>query len=264
MSERRVPPGLTVVPGVDSLAADHGPLFAVVGVFDGLHVGHAYLLRHLVDEAARRSARPAVITFDHHPDEVIVGSAPPLLVDPDERVRLLGEAGVAVAIVQHFDAALRATPYDTFIGRITRRTRLAGLLMTPEAAFGHERRGTPDALAALGAESEPRFDVVVVPPFTLDGHAVSSSEIRRLVAAGDLAAAARLLGRPLSVVGRPEAGGALAFAMPIALPPAGAYPVSVEAVDDGGAVSAVSRVDEGGRLALDHVPWPGRAVRVVF
>ncbi|HEU0236297.1 MAG TPA: FAD synthetase family protein [Candidatus Limnocylindrales bacterium] len=264
MSDRRVPPGLTVVPGVDSLVADHGPLFAVVGVFDGLHVGHAYLLRHLVDEASRRSAHAAVITFDHHPDEVIVGAAPPLLVDPGERVRLLGEAGVAVAIVQHFDAALRATPYDAFIGRITRRTRLAGLLMTPEAAFGHERRGTPDALAALGAASEPPFDVVVVPPFTLDGHPVSSSEIRRLVAAGDLAGAARVLGRPLSVVGRPDAHGALEFAMPMALPPAGGYPVSVEAVDDGGALSAIAHVEHGGRLVLDRVPWADRALRVVF
>ena len=264
MSDRRVPPGLTVVPGVDSLTGDDGPLFAVVGVFDGLHVGHAYLLRHLVDEAARRSARPAVITFDHHPDEVIVGSAPPLLVDPDERVRLLGEAGVAVAIVQHFDAALRVTPYDAFIGRITHRTRLAGLLMTPEAAFGHQRRGTPETLAALGAESEPPFDVVVVPSFTLDGHPVSSSEIRRLVAAGDLAAGARLLGRPLSVVGRAGAGGAVAFAMPMALPPPGAYPVSVEAVDDGGALSAIANVEAGGRLVLDRMPWPDRAMRVVF
>lgn len=263
MSDRRVPPGLTVVPGVDSLAAVHGPLFAVVGVFDGLHVGHAYLLRHLVDEAARRSARPAVITFDHHPDEVIVGSAPPLLVDPDERVRLLGEAGVAVAIVQHFDAALRMTPYDAFIRRITDRVRLAGLLMTPDAAFGHQRRGTPETLGALGAASDPPFEVVVVPPFTLDGNPVSSSDIRRLVAAGDLASAARLLGRPYAVVGRPEGDGALSFEMPVALPPAGEYTVAIEALADGGAVSGIARVEDG-RLNLSEVPWPNRPLRLVF
>ena len=60
--------------------------------------------------------------------------------------------------------------------------------MTPDAAFGFERRGTPDALAALGRERG--FDVVVVPPFTLDGRAVRSSDIRAAIAAGDLAAAA--------------------------------------------------------------------------
>jgi riboflavin kinase/FMN adenylyltransferase len=171
---------------------------------------------------------------------------------------------VEVAIVQHFDAALRMTPYDAFVRRITDRVRLAGLLMTPDAAFGHERRGTPDALRALGADSEPPFEVVVVPPFTLDGRPVSSSEIRRLVAAGDLAAAARLLGRPYSVVGRPDGNGTLGFPMPVALPPAGEYAVSISTVDDGGAVSGVARVDGGGQLALAHGPWSDGLLRIVF
>jgi riboflavin kinase/FMN adenylyltransferase len=264
MSDARTPHGLTVVPGVDALEPSVGPLFAVVGVFDGLHVGHAYLLRHLVDEADRLSARPAVITFDHHPDEVIVGAAPPLLVDPAERLELLRAAGVEVAIVQHFDAALRLTPYDAFVRRITDRVRLAGLLMTPDAAFGHERHGTPDALRALGVDAKPPFEVVVVPPFTLDGRPVSSSEIRRLVAAGDLAAAARLLGRPYSVVGRPDGKGTLGFPMPVALPPAGEYTVSISTVDDGGAVSGVARVtDTGLAVGTDLRPHEG-LTRVVF
>jgi riboflavin kinase/FMN adenylyltransferase len=252
-----------VVPGIDALEPAHGPLFAVVGVFDGIHVGHAYLLRYLDDEAEVRHARPTVITFDHHPDEVIVGAAPPLLVDPAERLRLLGEAGAEIVVVQHFDAALRMTPYDAFIRRITDRVRLAGLLMTPDAAFGHERRGTPETLGALGAASDPPFEVVVVPPFTLDGSAISSSDIRRLVAAGDLAAAARLLGRPYAVVGRPDGTGALSFDMPVALPPAGQYPVAIEALADGGAVSGIARVADG-RLSLSEVPWSDRPLRLVF
>ncbi|HEY0443893.1 MAG TPA: hypothetical protein VGC90_06710, partial [Candidatus Limnocylindrales bacterium] len=73
---------MDVVAGVTALRAATGPLFAVVGVFDGIHVGHAYLLEHLVREATRRDSRAAVITFDSHPDEVLVGAAPPLLVDP--------------------------------------------------------------------------------------------------------------------------------------------------------------------------------------
>ena len=75
---------MDVVPGVDRLRPEHGPIFAVIGVFDGLHQGHIYLLDHLVREALTRDARPCVITFDHHPDEVLTGSAPPLLLDPDE------------------------------------------------------------------------------------------------------------------------------------------------------------------------------------
>jgi len=155
---------MDVVTGVEGIRPEHGPIFAVIGVFDGLHRGHAYLLEQLVAEARDRSAKPTVITFDHHPDEVLTGSAPPLLLHPDERLERLADAGVEVTVVVHFDDALRRTTYDAFIDSIRRRTALAGLLMTPDAAFGFERRGTAEAVAALGAERG--FDVVVVPPFT--------------------------------------------------------------------------------------------------
>lgn len=218
--------GVSVVAGVDRLEARDGPLFAVIGVFDGIHLGHQYLLRHLVAEARKRAARPAVITFDSHPDEVIVGAAPSLLLDPEERIRLLEGAGVDVIVVQHFDAALRMTEYDEFIHRISACTPLAGLLMTPDAAFGHDRRGTPEAVAVLG--DQDGFDLVVVPPFEIDGRSVRSSDVRATIAAGDLRGAAALLGRPYSIAARMREGGRLDVAMPVALPPAGAYTVSVD------------------------------------
>ena len=90
---------------------------------------------------------------------------------------------MAVTVVQHFDDALRHTAYDAFIERIRARTGLSGFLMTPDAAFGFERRGTPEAVAELGARDG--FEVVVVPPFTLEGRPVRSSEIREAIAAGD-------------------------------------------------------------------------------
>jgi riboflavin kinase/FMN adenylyltransferase len=215
---------MEVVAGVDALRPEHGPLFAVIGVFDGLHRGHAYLLEHLVREARGRSARPTVITFDHHPDEVLTGSAPPLLIDPDERLERLAAAGVEVTVVQHFDEAVRRTPYDAFVDAIRSRTALAGLLMTPDAAFGFERRGTPEALTALGGQAG--FDVVVVPPFTVDDRPVSSSAIRAAIGAGDLAAAAHLLGRPFSLHGATDRG-RLRLAWPMAMPPDGEYPCIV-------------------------------------
>ena len=105
-----------------------------------------------------------------------MGKAPPLLLDPGERLERLEAAGVAVTVVQHFDEALRQTPYDAFVERIRARVALTGFLMTPDAAFGFERRGTPATLAELGQRDG--FDVVVVPPFTLDGQEVRSSTIR--------------------------------------------------------------------------------------
>ncbi len=217
---------MQVVNGVDALPREAGPVFVVVGVFDGLHLGHRYLLEHLVAEAARRHAAATVITFDHHPDEVLTGSAPPLLIDPEERLQRLDAAGVAVTVVQHFDDALRHTAYDDFIERIRARVELSGFLMTPDAAFGFERRGTPGALAEVGARDG--FEVVVMPPFTLDGRPVRSTEIRDAIAAADLAAARSLLGRALTYRGTPAVDGRVGFEMPMAVPPDGDYTCLVD------------------------------------
>jgi hypothetical protein len=134
-------------------------------------------------------------------------------------------------VVQHFDAAVRLTPYSDFIGAIARRVELAGFLMTPDAAFGHERRGTPAALAELGLSLG--FAVDVVEPLDVDGRPVRSTEIRADIAAGRLDSARRLLGRSVAVVGRvDERGGdsplVATFALPVALPPAGRYRVDLE------------------------------------
>jgi riboflavin kinase / FMN adenylyltransferase len=232
---------MRVVAGVEALTPDLGPAFVVVGVFDGLHRGHQYLLHRLVQEAGARVALATVITFDHHPDEVLTGAAPPLLVDPDERLARLEAAGVAVTVVQHFDEALRRTPYDAFVERIRARVELAGFLMTPDAAFGFERRGTPDALAALGERDG--FAVVVAPPFTLDGRPVRSTEIRQAITAGDLAAAAELLGRPVSLTGRVDRDGRMDFALPMALPSDGTYQAAV-------GLETTTLVIRGGRASL--------------
>jgi riboflavin kinase / FMN adenylyltransferase len=256
---------MDVVHGLDGLRPSHGRLFIVVGVFDGLHRGHAYLLRRLVVEARARSARPAVITFDSHPDEILMGAAPPLLVDPAERVERLRAAGVEVTVVQHFDRALRETTYRAFVAGIVERTGLAGFLMTPDAAFGYRREGTPDALASLGAACRPGFDVAVVPPYVLDGHAVRSTEIRAAIASGDLVSARRLLGRAHAVVGTPTApDDPLAFPMPVALPPAGTYAVQAGSAWRPGwrGRSGVATVGEG-IVRLDGAGRRG-SVRVAF
>lgn len=235
---------MDVVTGVEGLRPDHGPIFAVVGVFDGLHRGHAYLLEHLVREAQTRSARPAVITFDAHPDEVLTGSAPPLLIHPDERLERLAAAGVEVTVVQHFDDVVRRTPYDAFVATIQAGTTLAGLLMTPDAAFGFERRGNPDTLAELGRAHG--FDVVVVAPFSLEGRPVRSSDIRAAIASGDLASAEELLGRPVTLRGQLR-DWTIDLGWPMALPPDGDYPCLVDGVS--GELKLI-----GGNLRLANPP----------
>ena len=248
---------MRTVIGRPELVGEDGPLFAVVGVFDGLHLGHAYLLEHLVAEARARTARPTVITFDAHPDAVLLGHAPPLLMDPAERLERLDAAGVGVVVVEHFDDGLRRTPYGAFIAGISSRCRLAGLVMTPDAAFGHDRGGTPTTVAELGRREG--FEVVVVPPFALDGREVRSSDIRAAIASGDLATAGRLLGRPYAIVGDVDDAGRMSFAMPVALPPPGAFRAVATLAGGGGAWSIDIKVGHGSvALAGRFEPGPLR------
>jgi tRNA pseudouridine55 synthase len=232
---------MAVVPGIEALTPDLGRLYLAVGVFDGLHRGHLYLLRELGRAARRAGARPAVITFDAHPEELIEGLAPPLLCDPDERLVRLQAAGVEVTVVQHFNHVLRITPYDAFVAAIRERVDVAGFVMTPDAAFGFERGGTPETLTALGEREG--FAVTVVSSFLSNGEQVRSSEIRRRISAGDLAGARSLLGRDHGFTGRlaagagdaatiepgaaPESGAPgstpLDFELPVSLPPGGRY-----------------------------------------
>ena len=183
---RRMPDlPIEVAGGVEALRPEHGPLFAVIGVFDGIHLGHRYLLRCLVDEARDRGARPAVITFDSHPDEVLVGAAPPLLLDPAERVRMLGEAGVEVIVVQHFDAALRSTEYDAFVRLITASDQARG----PAHDSGRRVRPRPARHAGRGpgARRAGRLRSGRRAAVRLDGRSVRSSDIRTAIAAGKFA-----------------------------------------------------------------------------
>ena len=252
---------MRIARGLDRLHASEHPAFIVVGVFDGLHLGHQYLLRNLVEQAAARDARPMVLTFDHHPDELITGSAPPLLCDPDERFARMEAAGVETVVVVHFDQRMRETTYDAFVARLAARGPLAGFLMTPDAAFGYGRAGTPESLAALGREQG--FEVVVIPPFELDGRAVRSTEVRAAIAAGDLDLAAALLGRLHTVVGEaaPDGeGSVLAFALPVALPPDGRWAAMVETGGLGGFAEVELRA---GRVHVPGGPRTGRT-RVAF
>jgi riboflavin kinase / FMN adenylyltransferase len=258
---------MEVVSGTASLRPGLGRLFAVVGVFDGLHLGHAYLLRELRRLSEERGARAAVVTFDHHPDEVLKGSAPPLLCDPRERLERLEAAGVEVAVIETFDKALRETPFDAWVRGIAERVDLAGFLMTPESAFGYERGGTPETVAELGLALA--YEVVVVPPFALDGEPVRSSAIRAAIAAGDLRRAERLLGRRVSVVGTAaralRAETELGFELPVALPPPGVYEAFVrtgggglrsrnlELVDGRAAITPALPVRTGERLSIELV-----------
>jgi riboflavin kinase / FMN adenylyltransferase len=179
---------------IDGLPGDR-PIVVTLGVFDGVHVGHAHVLRTLTTAAHEASAVPVVITFDPHPEQLVLGRAPRLLCSVDERVARLEAAGAGIVVVQRFDEAFRRQSAAAFLDRLRLGRMLRGLVMSPESAFGHDRQGTIDLVRRLAAEEGWRL--IEIPLLEVDGERVSSARIRALLAEGRRAEAERLLGRPL-------------------------------------------------------------------
>ena len=209
---------------------------ATVGVFDGVHLGHVHVLEGLSRLATALGAVPVAVTFEPHPQAVITGRVPDLICDPDEKLVLMGEAGADLVVVQRFDEAFRAQTADEFLDRLGRGRDLAGLVMSPESAFGRDRQGTIETVRRLA--DQDGWQLVEIDTLEIDGARVSSGRIRELVAAGDLSAAAHLLGRRYAITGRvvvtgPEAR-VLVPAASYAMPPAGAYAVAVTSGRGGG------------------------------
>src|SRR5271157_687332 len=171
-----------------------------VVVFDGVHRGHQELLHQLV-KGAHASGCPAVVmTFDPHPAVVLGGKAGfEGLTTPEERFELLDSLGVDVVITQTFDRALADQTAEAFMQRAVRALGLRRLLVGYDTALGRGRQGDAKRLTEIGKELG--FTVQVVPALDEHGEIISSTAIRRLIAAGEVAAAAAQLGREYSLKG---------------------------------------------------------------
>lgn len=212
------------------------PRVVTIGVFDGLHRGHQAVLERLVREARESGAASTAVTFDPHPDAVLRGAAPPRLSDPEQLIEGMAALGIDEFVVQPFDEAFSRLEPEPFLRLLGAGEGLRAFLMTPEAAFGHGRRGDATTVAEIGERLG--FRLVLVTPLLVGGRPVSSSRIRDAIGAGRLAEARHLLGRSPAVTGRVVKGAGrgrdlgfptanLAFDELVALPPDGIYAVRV-------------------------------------
>ena len=178
------------------------PVCAAIGVFDGVHRGHQEILRRVRAHAAAEQGISLVITFDRHPNTVVAPDRAPLMLSPlGQRLRLLEESGLDAALVLRFDAAMSRVTGEDFVRGLCRDLgTLRSLSVGEEFTFGHRRSGNVALLHRLGEELG--FQVDPVAGIELDGVRVSSTRIRELIQTGDLAGAARLLGRNPSLAGR--------------------------------------------------------------
>ena len=211
-----------------------------VGSFDGVHLGHQAVLRDLARRAAAAGRASVLVTFEPHPLEVVnPQAAPPLLTTAVERREILAQLPLDYVLFLRFDRRLAAYTPEEFVERVLiDRCQVRELVIGHDHGFGRGRSGDVETLRRLGAARG--FDVDVVEVVDIGDQHVSSSRIRRAVAGGDLATAARMLGRPYQVsglVGRGEQRGRLLGVPTInlaelppqkLLPPDGVYAVRVE------------------------------------
>jgi riboflavin kinase/FMN adenylyltransferase len=174
-----------------------------VGTFDGVHRGHWDVLARIAARGRATGLASVLVTFDPHPLEIVnPAAAPQLLTVGEEKVEVVAESGISYMAVVPFTPALQRFGAAQFVDEVLRRRfHMKELVIGHDHGFGRDRAGDVDVLRRLGAERG--FGVEVVPAVMLDeqGTPVSSTLIRRLVAGGDLARAARALGRLYSVSG---------------------------------------------------------------
>jgi riboflavin kinase/FMN adenylyltransferase len=192
---------------VTQAVSEFGDTIVTVGTFDGIHRGHLAVLAALVGHASSAGLAPLVVSFEPHPLEVLnPAGAPRLLAPGEERTEVLATTGIAHLAILPFTPALARFSAEDFIDLVLRpRYRMRRLLIGYDHGFGRGRSADVETLQALGASRG--FAVDVVPPVIgVDGEPVSSSSIRRAVAAGDLDRAAASLGRRYAVSGRVVSG----------------------------------------------------------
>jgi riboflavin kinase/FMN adenylyltransferase len=220
-----------------------------IGVFDGVHRGHRRLIEALRAEAASRGLETAAITFHPHPSEVLYqGSPPRQLCDLGHKLQLLMTTGLDEVRVLGFDARRARMEPEQFVSEVLVAGLSSALVVVGEGfRFGRARRGDVEMLTALGQRAG--FTVIGAPLVT-DGEAgevISSSRIRRLLAEGDIAEAARLLERPVEIRCRVSevSPGVLEPLPRLQLPRPGAYRARILPLGSPGGASPARLVEIG-------------------
>ena len=260
------------------------PCVLALGFFDGVHIGHGGLLRRTRETADRLGVPAAALTFDTHPDTLVSGHSVPLLNTPEDRAALMREYyGIDEVLTLHFDRETMTQPWERFAEEtLLGRYHAVHLVCGHDFRFGDRGAGNPEKLAAFCAQRGIGFDRIDV--IELDGAPVSSTRIRALLEAGDMAEAVRCLGHPHVLTGPVVSGRHLGRTIGIptanlALPPQllcprhGVY--AALACFDGRRLPAVVNIGSRPTVGGTHVtvePWIldfdgdlyGRTLRLEF
>jgi riboflavin kinase / FMN adenylyltransferase len=188
------------------IPAEFGPAAVSIGNFDGVHRAHQRVLKALVHRARQLDGKSIAVTFDPHPTKILRPDVAPKLITPlPLKLRYMETTGIDAVLVLPFTRDLSVISPRAFVQHI-----LVEKLATREVhegfnfRFGHKAQGDVAKLEELGREFG--FVVTIYPEMRLRNHTVSSSQVRKLVAAGEMSRARTLLGRSFSIVSHPGRG----------------------------------------------------------
>ncbi|WP_263165234.1 bifunctional riboflavin kinase/FAD synthetase [Streptomyces sp. SCSIO ZS0520] len=191
--------------GLEEIPEDWGRSVVTIGSYDGVHRGHQLIIGRAVERARELGVPSVVVTFDPHPSEVVrPGSHPPLLAPHHRRADLMAQLGVDALLILPFTTEFsRLSAADFVVKVLIDRLHAKCVVEGPNFRFGHKAAGNVDFLRELGATYD--YEVEVVDLFVTGeaggGKPFSSTMTRRLVAEGEVAGAAEILGRPHRVEG---------------------------------------------------------------
>lgn len=186
---------------LDQIPSSFSATAVAIGNFDGVHLGHRALLSRLVQDAKVANLVPSVLTFFPHPIEVLRPEKKlECLTTTAEKIDLLAACGIDNILIAKFDRELAALTPETFISRFLENGLKAKRVHVGfNFCFGKNRAGTPEVLTSLCAAKQ--IQTHVEPSFNLEGERVSSSLVRKAIAAGDVRRAAVLLSAPYKLSG---------------------------------------------------------------
>ena len=178
---------------------------ATIGFFDGVHLGHRHLIRQVQQLAADLQQKPLIVTFRHHPLQIVAPQRmPKLLTSLQERIDLLHETGVEQIALLDFDAEMQRQTSKEFMQFLHGSQQVDTLVVGYNHRFGSDRDSTFEDYVRFGKEIGIR--VFQATPYYIYKEKVSSSVIRRLITDGNMEQAAEMLGKPYSMTGTVVSG----------------------------------------------------------
>jgi riboflavin kinase / FMN adenylyltransferase len=172
-----------------------------IGVFDGVHAGHRYLLARLKQRATEIGLLSGVVTFNPHPQSVLHPDRQlPWLTSLEDRIKALRDLGVDTVAVLTFNHEVAMLGARDFLSLLKKYIKMRGIVVGPDFTLGRAGEGNINLLNALG--DEMKFTVEVIPPHTIDGEIVSSTLIRQALIHGDMRRVEKLMGRHFYLAGK--------------------------------------------------------------